>query len=136
MKKLLSILIVSIFYFHANATTDTVFVSIMVGGASKTAYINVVDKVTDSVILLSSVSGVTIENSHPELASVLVSESSQRRIVVSPIAGGKGYATVLCHVTYTDAGDGLIKSEDKTIIVAYTVIYNPPHGVKLSMSFN
>jgi hypothetical protein len=136
MKKLLLIAIVSISCLIAGATpVDTVSVSVQVGGASKSSAMNVVDMVTGSA-LTANITNVSIQNSNPETAKVSVNTANTREIIVSPIAGGFGTATVSCHVTYVDAGDGLLKSEDKTVVISYTVIYNPPHGAKLSFSFN
>lgn len=133
------IVIATSFLFSSNVKAtppDTSFVSVQVGGSSKTTYLNILDKVTDSLMATAILSNITIENSNPDYASILPSTSNPRRLVITPIAGGTGTAIVSCHVTYTDPGDGLQKSEDKTIVIAYTVIYNPPHGVKLSLVFN
>jgi transcriptional regulatory protein LevR len=136
MKKLL--LFVALFacsLFAKAALSDTVFVS--VGNMSKSSVINVVDKVTGS-LTSANVTNMAVQNNNPEYATVVPSPSDTwgKTVLISPVASGSGTAVVSCHVTYVDAGDGLSKSEDKTIVIAYTVVFTPPHGVKLSLSFN
>lgn len=131
MKKVLFFIAI-VFSIYAKAA-DTTFVT--VNNVAKTATITVVDKVTGST-LNANVSNIIIQNNNPEFATVSTNAINPRAIDVSPVASGSGTATVNCHVVYTDPGDGLQKSEDKVIVIAYTVTYTPPHGSKLSLTFN
>ena len=70
----------------------------------------------------------------PEIANIDTATNAMS-IRIARISGGKGTALLTCHVTYIDPGDGLQKSEDKTIVISYSVT-GSPHGVKLSLPFN
>jgi hypothetical protein len=130
MKKLLLAIIV-LFSITANAS-DTSFVSVQYL-ASKSTSLQVVDAVTNG-ILSATFSGVTVQNNNPSVATVTVSNT--KTITVSGLAAGSGTAVISCHVNYVDIGDGQSKSEDKIIVVSFTVLPAPPHGVKLSLPFN
>lgn len=132
MKKLLLIAIASMFSFWANAAGDTTTVSVQVGAGSKFSAINVLDQITGNYVS-ATVTSVSVQNNNPEVASVTATTSNA--VKVTAIAAGSGTAVVSCHLSYVDPGDGLTKSEDKTIVVAFTVIA-APHGVRLSLAFN
>lgn len=134
MKKALSILLVILFIgMTTKAATDTASLSLQVGAGSKYSAINVTDLVTGSYIS-ATISNLSVQNNNPEFATIGVNPTNAQVLVATGVAPGNGTATVICHVQYTDAGDGQLKSEDKTIVIAYTVI-GSPHGVKLSLSF-
>lgn len=138
MKQLLLILLVSL-TINANAKTesDTATVTVQVGYGQKTATLNLVDSATGSILTGASIVSVAIQNAHPEIISLSSSyNSGVWSIKADPVGGGSGTALLSCKGTYTDPGDGLQKTESKTIVISYTVIYNPPHGTKLSLVFN
>lgn len=134
MKKLilsLSIILVSI---YANAAaTDTASVTIQVG-VSKYSAINVKDAVTGNY-LSATITNVSVQNSNPEFATVVLNPNNPTSIKITGVAAGSGTAIVSCNISYTDPGDGLLKSEDKTITLSYTVS-GVPHGSKLALLFN
>lgn len=133
MKKALSILLLILFIgMTTKAATDTASLSLQVG-ASKYSAINVTDLVTGGYIS-ATISNLSVQNNNPEFATVGVNPTNAQVLVATGVAPGNGTATITCHLQYTDAGDGQLKSEDKTIVIAYTVI-GSPHGVKLSLSF-
>lgn len=136
MKKTITLLLLAvIFSMSVKAAADTTALSLQVGAGSKYGYLNVIDLVTGSGIA-TTVTNIVVQNNNPELATITASPSiSPTAIAATAIAPGNGTATVTCHLQYTDPGDGLQKSEDKSTIVSYTVI-GSPHGVKLTLSFN
>lgn len=131
MKKLLLIAIVSIFAFTAHAS-DTTSVSVDVG-VFKSSYLGLNDQVTGTN-LNATYSNITVSNPTPGIATV-AQNGTLSSIKVTGIAPGTGYATVTCTASYVDPGDGLQKTEQKSIVIAYTVV-GTPHGAKLSLTFN
>lgn len=123
--------------FLAAQAADTTYVNLQVGASAKTSPLAVVDSTTGDVIT-ANISNVVIDNSHPEIISITSQyyQGGAYTIKATPVSGGSGIAKVTCHVVYTDPGDGLQKSEDKVIVIAYAVTYTPPHGAKLSLTFN
>jgi hypothetical protein len=131
MKNILTTLLV-IFSFGLSAlASDTTKVSIQVGAGSKFSAINVVDKVTGNYIS-ATITNVTVQNQNPELATVTINDPTT--VKVTAIKAGTGTAVVSCHLEYTDPGDGLQKSEDKSMVISYTVIA-AAHGVGLLLTF-
>lgn len=135
MKKIIALasllLVLSLQSFASDSTTAV----IPTGMTVKSAALRIVDNVTGT-FLSATVSNIVIENSNPEIATVTVDTSSSLPIIkVTRVSGGSGTASVTCHISYTDPGDGLQKSEDKTIVISFTVT-GAPHGAKLSLTFN
>lgn len=118
----------------APAPPDTVAITMQYGASAKYGSINLIDQVNGNYIAPTAITNLVIQNQNPDVAAVTMSTTTS--VKVAAVAGGTGTATVSCHVVYTDPGDGLQKSEDKTIVVAYTVNYTPPHGAKLALLFN
>lgn len=112
---------------------DTTKVTVQVGSGSKFSAINVIDKVTGNYVT-ATITNVSVQNLNPELATVSPNDPNPIVIKVSPIKAGSGTAIVSCQVDYVDPGDGLQKSETKSIVISYTVIA-AAHGVRLSLSF-
>lgn len=137
MKKLLSIaVLVFAFSLVAKAApSDTTSLSLQIGAGSKYAGISVIDQVTGTAITPVTISNVVVQNNNPELATIIQNPSNPSGLKATPIAAGSGTALVTCHVVYTDPGDGLQKSEDKSILLSYTVS-GTPHGVRLALTFN
>lgn len=133
MKKLLSAFLLLTLAFVCKAG-DTTNVTITVGAVSKYATINVVDALNGTAVA-ATISNVSVQNNNPSIATVGLNTNAANSIKITAVTAGSGTATVTCHVVYTDSGDGLQKSEDKTIVIAYTVT-GSPHGVKLSLPFN
>jgi hypothetical protein len=133
MKKIILFFAIILVSFCSNAT-DTTTVTLQVGAGSKFATINVTDKVTGGYVS-ATITNVSVQNSNPEFATVVLNPNSTTSIKATGVAAGSGVATVSCNVSYTDPGDGLLKNETKTIIISYTVIA-APHGVKLALVFN
>lgn len=121
------ILLVSFFCFAADTTT----VVLSAGQNIKSDSIKVIDQVTNNEIT-ASITSVSIQNSNPEVAAV---SYLSRVIKITRVKAGSGTASISCRVSYVDPGDGLQKTEDRTIIINYTVI-GTPHGIKLSLTFN
>jgi hypothetical protein len=135
MKKLITLAIILALSQVLNATpaADTTAVTAQIGAGSKYATITVLDQTTGTP-LSATISNVSVQNNNPEIATVSTT-GNPNQIKVAAVATGSGSATVSCHVVYTDPGDGLQKSENRTIIINYTVI-GAPHGAKLSLAFN
>jgi hypothetical protein len=133
MKKLLALAIILTISFASKAT-DSTFLTLQVGGSIKNAFIGVVDQVTGAQ-LSATITNVSVQNNNPELATVVVNPLISNGIKATAVAAGTGTAVVSCNVSYVDPGDGQTKTENKTIIISYTVI-GAPHGVKLSLTFN
>jgi hypothetical protein len=129
-----ALLMFSLYVLAEKPLVDTTTVTVQVGSSSKYAAINVIDLVNGNYVN-ATVTNVSVQNNNPEIATVAPNPTDNRSIRVSPIAAGTGTAVVSCHLSYVDPGDGLTKSEDKTITIAFTVIASP-HGVKLSLLFN
>jgi hypothetical protein len=130
MKKTLILLFVLCAFIKASAA-DTTKISIQVGGGSKFSAINVVDKVTGNFVA-ATISNVSVQNLNAELATVTLSDPTT--VKLTPIKGGNGVAVVNCHLEYVDPGDGLQKSEDRAVVISYTVAA-APHGVSLLLTF-
>lgn len=129
MKQLLLFAITFLSFFVANAAdTSTVNVIVPVGQTIKSDSLKVVDAITNNEIS-ATVTGVSIQNSSPSIATV---SYLSRTISVMRVAPGSGTAILSCRVSYTDPGDGLQKSEDKVIIINYTIA-GTPHGVTLQV---
>lgn len=118
MKTLLSILCILILSLNSKAQ-DTTTVTLQVGAGSKFAPINLADNVTGNYIS-ATISNVTVQNNNPEFATVVPNPTNTSIIKATGILAGKGTATVTCSVSYKDAGDGLTKNENKTIVISYT----------------
>ena len=119
----------------AAPSADTATLTLQIGAGSKYAGINVIDQVTGVAITPVTISNVVVQNNNPELATIIQNPSNTSGLKATPIAAGSGTALVTCHVVYTDPGDGLQKSEDKSILLSYTVS-GTPHGVRLALTFN
>lgn len=130
---LLSAIVLTSFFSKA-APSDTTSLTVQVGAGSKFAPINIIDQVNGNYVS-ATITNVSVQNNNPELATVVPNPSNQTVIKATAIAAGTGTAIVSCHVSYVDPGDGLTKSEDKIMVISYTVIA-APHGVKLSITFN
>jgi tartrate dehydratase alpha subunit/fumarate hydratase class I-like protein len=130
MKKIILLLSIVLTSFFASAS-DTTSVTVQVG-ASKYSAINVKDAVTGNY-LSATITNVSVQNNTPALATVAPNNSTS--IKITGVAAGSGTAIVSCHISYTDPGDGLLKSEDKTITLSYTVV-GVPNGAKLALLFN
>jgi hypothetical protein len=133
MKKLFLFIAIVLTSFFAQAQ-DTTNVTAQVGAGSKYASINVVDKVTGNYVS-ATITNVTVQNNNPEFATAAPNPNNPNSIRVTPVAEGSGTAVVSCTVSYVDPGDGQTKTENKTIVISFTVI-GAPHGVKLSLTFN
>jgi hypothetical protein len=131
MKKTLILLFVLCAFIIKSSAADTTKISIQVGGGSKFSAINVVDKVTGNFVS-ATITNVSVQNLNAELATVTLSDPTT--VKLTPIKGGNGIAVVNCHLEYVDPGDGLQKSEDKAIVISYTVIA-AAHGVSLLLTF-
>lgn len=135
MKKFLLIALVSMFAYSVNAApADTTSLTVQVGAGSKFAPINIVDKVTGNYVS-ATITNVTVQNNNPELATIIPNPSDPTSIKATAVTAGNGTAVVSCHITYVDPGDGLHKSEDKSITITYTVIA-AAHGVRMAVTFN
>jgi hypothetical protein len=135
MKKLIVLSLILIAFTLKSAATDSTGVSL--SGASKSAGINSIDLITGYGVA-TTISSISVQNNNPEIAtitSIAFNCNTNTGIKATPVTNGNGTATVTCHVNYTDPGDGLPKSEDKIIVISYTVT-GSPHGIKLSLSFN
>lgn len=135
MKKLLFLFSITLLTCSAFAN-DTTRVSVQVG-AQKSGTIYIRDQVT-GVFLSGVISNIVIQNYNPTIATVELG-SAVNSVKVNGVAAGSGSAIVSCQVTYTDPGDGLQKTETKSIVVSYTVtnqVASSPHGVKLALAFN
>lgn len=130
MKKFIAFLAIAISL--QSFAADTTTVTIQLGETVKYATVRVVDATTGDIIP-ATVSGLTVVNNNPEVATVTNTTTSEVKVV--RVADGSGTATVSCTVNYVDPGDGLKRVETKTIVVAYTVV-GTPHGAKLSLTFN
>ena len=129
MKKLL-LIVFSLCTFFAVKASDTTNVTavLAIGETVKSDSLLVLDKVTSNPIT-ASVTGVSIQNSNPAAATV---SYINRVVTISRVGAGSGTATLSCRVTYTDPGDGLQKSEDKVVLINYTVA-GEPHGINISL---
>jgi hypothetical protein len=133
MKKVILFLAIVLTSYFANAS-DTTTVSIQVSAGSKYAPINIVDQVSGNYVS-ATITNVAVQNNNADIATVAPNPTNTTIIKVTGVKAGTGTAVVSCHISYVDAGDGQTKSEDKTIVVSYTVIA-APHGVRLSLLFN
>lgn len=135
MKKVLFLIaIVSAFSLCSFAQQDTMSLALQMSSSYRYSSVNVVDKVTSNYVS-ATVTSMTVQNNNPEIATVVLNPNSANSIKAGGVAVGTGTAVVSCHVVYTDPGDGLQKSEDRQVLITYTVS-GSPHGAKVVLTFN
>lgn len=92
---------------------------------------------TTNQVLTTGYSNLVLNNSNPEVANFQADSTSpdpESKIKATPAAVGSGNLTISVDVTYTDPGDGVQRTETKSMTKTFEVA-GTPHGASLELVF-
>lgn len=110
-------------------------INLQIGGTKSGSFV-IKDAVTNTT-LSANYSNLQFSNSNPEFATFQPNSSvsdPESMVKGFPLAVGSGTVVITVDVTYTDPGDGVQRTETKTLSKTFEVT-GTPHGANLELVF-
>lgn len=110
-------------------------INLKIGEAKASSFI-LRDSVNNS-LLSATYSNLQFSNSNPSVATFQANSSApdpESIVKASSLAVGSGTVVITVDVTYTDPGDGVQRTETKTLTKTFEVT-GTPHGANLDIVF-
>ena len=110
-------------------------INLQVGGSKTTNFI--VRDATNNAPLSANFSNLQIANTNPEVASFIsdtTASDPESRVKAIATAIGGGTINISVDITYVDPGDGVQRTETKTLTKTFEVT-GTPHGASIDIIF-
>lgn len=110
-------------------------INLQVGGGNKNANLTLFNSVTNQPI-----AGVTwsnqqiVSNSNPSVANIEIPPGNPNMVIAQPLSEGSGTVVISASASYTDSGDGQVKTGNFSKSKSFNVI-GAPHGATFDVPF-